>query len=72
MLPGANLRPDILDHRPGVGTAAHGAAEAWGRTNVAERSGILLKIADRMEANLEDLVVVADAVFTVLFHVLHR
>ncbi|HET9020964.1 MAG TPA: aldehyde dehydrogenase [Ornithinibacter sp.] len=37
--------------------AAHGAAEAWGRTNVAERSGILLRIADRMEANLEDLAV---------------
>jgi aldehyde dehydrogenase len=37
--------------------AAHGAAEAWGRTSVAERSNVLLKIADRMEANLEDLAV---------------
>jgi aldehyde dehydrogenase len=37
--------------------AAHGAAEAWGRTSVTERSNILLKIADRMEANLEDLAV---------------
>ncbi|HET6951618.1 MAG TPA: aldehyde dehydrogenase [Acidimicrobiales bacterium] len=37
--------------------AAHGAAEAWGRTSVGERSGILLRIADRMEADLEDLAV---------------
>ena len=37
--------------------AAHGAAEVWGRTSVAERSNVLLKIADRMEANLEDLAV---------------
>ncbi|MEV0700002.1 aldehyde dehydrogenase [Saccharopolyspora sp. NPDC050389] len=37
--------------------AAEGAAPAWGRTSVAERSGILLKIADRMEANLEKLAV---------------
>jgi aldehyde dehydrogenase len=37
--------------------AAHGAAEAWGRTSVTERSNILLRIADRMEANLEDLAV---------------
>jgi aldehyde dehydrogenase len=35
--------------------AAHGAAEAWGRTAVAERSGLLLKIADRIEENLETL-----------------
>ena len=33
--------------------AAHGAAEAWGKTAVAERSGVLLKIADRIETNLE-------------------
>jgi aldehyde dehydrogenase len=33
--------------------AAHGAAEAWGKTSVAERSNILLKIADRIETNLE-------------------
>ncbi|MFT0211013.1 aldehyde dehydrogenase family protein [Pseudomonas sp. F1_0610] len=37
--------------------AAHAAAEAWGRTSVQERSRILLKIADRMEANLELLAV---------------
>ncbi|MFQ6170864.1 aldehyde dehydrogenase [Oryzobacter sp. R7] len=37
--------------------AAHGAADAWGRTSVAERSNVLLRIADRMEANLEDLAV---------------
>ena len=33
--------------------AAHKAADAWGRTSVQERSTILLKIADRMEANLD-------------------
>ncbi|MED1952107.1 aldehyde dehydrogenase [Brevibacillus centrosporus] len=33
--------------------AAHEAKAAWGRTSVAQRSNILLKIADRMEANLE-------------------
>ena len=33
--------------------AAHGAADAWGKTSVAERSNILLKIADRVEENLE-------------------
>jgi len=35
--------------------AAHAAAKAWGKTSVTERSNILLKIADRMEANLESL-----------------
>jgi aldehyde dehydrogenase len=35
--------------------AAHGAADAWGKTAVAERSNVLLKIADRIEANLETL-----------------
>jgi len=35
--------------------AAHAAAEAWGRTSPAERSNILLKIADRIEQNLEVL-----------------
>jgi aldehyde dehydrogenase len=35
--------------------AAHAAADHWGRTPVAERAGILLKIADRIEANLETL-----------------
>ena len=33
--------------------AAHAAADAWGKTSPTERSNTLLKIADRMEANLE-------------------
>lgn len=33
--------------------AAHAAKDAWGKTSAAERSNILLRIADRMEANLE-------------------
>jgi hypothetical protein len=33
--------------------AAHAAAAQWGRTPPAERSNILLKIADRIEQNLE-------------------
>ncbi|OWU86042.1 aldehyde dehydrogenase [Oceanicola sp. 22II-s10i] len=33
--------------------AAHAAKGAWGRTSAAERSNILLKIADVMEANLD-------------------
>jgi aldehyde dehydrogenase len=37
--------------------AAHGAADAWGRTAPAVRATILNKIADRMEANLEALAV---------------
>ncbi len=37
--------------------AAHAAKSAWGKTSVTERSNILLKIADRMEANLEALAV---------------
>jgi len=37
--------------------AAHAAAPAWGKTSVQERSNILLKIADRMEANLEMLAI---------------
>ncbi|MFC0564285.1 aldehyde dehydrogenase [Plantactinospora siamensis] len=37
--------------------AAHGAADAWGRTPVAERAMILNRIADRMEENLESLAV---------------
>ncbi|MFC6713944.1 aldehyde dehydrogenase [Branchiibius cervicis] len=37
--------------------AAHAAAPAWGKTSVAERSNILNKIADRIEANLEMLAV---------------
>jgi len=35
--------------------AAHAAADKWGRTAPTERSNILLKIADRIEANLEML-----------------
>ncbi|BCY05828.1 aldehyde dehydrogenase [Actinoplanes sp. L3-i22] len=37
--------------------AAHGAADAWGRTSPAARADILNKIADRMEQNLEKLAV---------------
>ena len=37
--------------------AAHAAKDAWGKTSVTERSNIMLKIADRMEANLEALAV---------------
>lgn len=35
--------------------AAHAAKDAWGATSVTERSNILLKIADVMEANLDIL-----------------
>lgn len=41
--------------------AAHAAAEKWGKTSTTERSNILLKIADRIEANLE-LIATADTV----------
>ena len=37
--------------------AAHAAKEAWGKTSTTVRSNILLKIADRMEENLELLAV---------------
>ncbi|MFC0007459.1 aldehyde dehydrogenase [Micromonospora siamensis] len=37
--------------------AAHGAADAWGRTSVAERALILNRIADRMEENLQSLAI---------------
>jgi aldehyde dehydrogenase len=37
--------------------AAHAAKDKWGKTSVAERSNILLKIADRIEENLEMLAV---------------
>ena len=37
--------------------AAHAAADAWGRTSVQDRALILLKIADRIEQNLEVLAV---------------
>ncbi|MCZ6830084.1 MAG: aldehyde dehydrogenase family protein, partial [Gammaproteobacteria bacterium] len=35
--------------------AAHGAADDWGKTPPAERSNVLLRVADRIEANLETL-----------------
>ncbi len=35
--------------------AAHAARAAWGKTSLTERSNLLNKIADRMEANLEML-----------------
>ncbi|MCT8158862.1 aldehyde dehydrogenase family protein [Pseudoruegeria sp. SHC-113] len=35
--------------------AAHAARAAWGRTSAAERSNLLLKIADRLEANIDIL-----------------
>ena len=37
--------------------AAHAAKDAWGKTSATERANILLKIADRMEQNLEMLAV---------------
>ena len=37
--------------------AAHAAKDAWGKTSVAERAGYLLKIADAMEANLENIAI---------------
>jgi len=33
--------------------AAHAAFETWGKTSATERSNMLLKIADRMEQNLD-------------------
>lgn len=33
--------------------AAHAAADAWGKTSPTERANILIKVADRLEANLE-------------------
>lgn len=41
--------------------AAHAAAESWGKTAPAERANLLLKIADRMEANLQ-LIATAETV----------
>ncbi|MGH6625559.1 MAG: acetaldehyde dehydrogenase ExaC [Burkholderiaceae bacterium] len=35
--------------------AAHATADKWGRTSPTERANLLLKIADRLEANLEIL-----------------
>ncbi|MDR5782010.1 aldehyde dehydrogenase family protein [Caballeronia sp. LZ065] len=37
--------------------AAHAAKVAWGRTSVTDRSNVLLKIAERMEQNLQRLAV---------------
>ena len=37
--------------------AAHAAQPRWGKTSVTERANILLKIADRMEQNLELLAI---------------
>jgi len=37
--------------------AAHAAKDAWGKTSATERAAILLKIADVVEANLEQLAV---------------
>ena len=37
--------------------AAHAAKDAWGKTSVTERSNILLKLADSMEANLEKIAI---------------
>jgi len=39
--------------------AAHAAKDAWGKTSAAERSNVLLRIADRMEENL-DLIAAAE------------
>ncbi len=41
--------------------AAHRAKDAWGKTSSTDRSNILLKIADRMEANL-DLIAMAETI----------
>lgn len=37
--------------------AAHAAKDAWGKTSVTERSNLLLKLADRIEANLENIAI---------------
>ncbi|TIC82539.1 aldehyde dehydrogenase [Nocardioides sp. GY 10127] len=37
--------------------AAHAVADKWGKTSTTERANILLKMADRMEANLEAIAV---------------
>ncbi|HRO15419.1 MAG TPA: aldehyde dehydrogenase family protein [Paracoccus sp. (in: a-proteobacteria)] len=53
---GANVgeiaRSDAADIEAAL-DAAHAAADRWGRTGVQERANILLKIADRMEQNIE-------------------
>ena len=37
--------------------AAHAAKDAWGKTSVTERSNMLLKLADGIEANLEAIAI---------------
>ena len=37
--------------------AAYAAKDAWGKTSVTERSNLLLKIADSIEANLENIAI---------------
>ena len=37
--------------------AAHAAKDAWGKTSVTERSNTLLKLADSIEANLENIAI---------------
>ena len=37
--------------------AAHAAKEAWGKTSVTDRSNMLLKLADGIEANLEAIAI---------------
>lgn len=37
--------------------AAHAAKDAWGKTSVTERANILLKMADNIEANLENIAI---------------
>lgn len=37
--------------------AAHAAKDAWGKTSVTDRANILLKLADSIEANLENIAV---------------
>src|ERR1700758_5069036 len=49
-------RSDAQDVEAAI-EAAHAARDAWGRTSVVERAMILNRIADRMEANLEQLAV---------------
>jgi hypothetical protein len=51
--------------------AAHKAADAWGKTSPTERSNILLKIADRIEANLE-MLAYAETVDAQRRHPTHR
>ncbi len=37
--------------------AAHAAKDAWGKTSPAERASVLLKLADAIEANLENIAI---------------